>query len=409
MNWNKFFGLQQLNVVKDMGLDYVSAYSDGLLYGKLSTRSNAMGISAVFAAVNLIANTIAMLPVIISSRVDGKKNRMDNHYLNYIFGDRNTGNYLSKFNIFKQRIQSVILRGNAFCFIERANNGEVRNVRCLEASDVIIYYSKERNLLDYDCPLVSNKHIEPCNMLHFLLNSYDGIQGISLLSYAARTLGITNASENTAKSFFENGMNVNGIIKVNTPISAKQKQEIKNSWMNTYGNGNGGLAIINANMDYQQLQLSPEDSQLLSSRQFNVSDIARFFNIDPSLIGGDGKVSYSSLEQIQQAFLCHTLQPYISMIENELNRKLLLPSEDYLKIELETNELLRVNKQAQADYYTKMVSSGIMSINEVRNELGYNNIEDGDKHFIAYSSTEKNEMGGNGDNSENHDNNNKEE
>lgn len=96
------------------------------------------------------------------------------------------------------------------------------------------------------------------------------------------------------------------------------------------------------------------------------------------------------------------------MIENELNRKLLLPSEEFLKIELETNELLRVNKQAQADYYTKMVSSGIMSINEVRNELGYNNIADGDKHFIAYSSTEKNEIGGNSDNSENNDNNNKE-
>ena len=99
------------------------------------------------------------------------------------------------------------------------------------------------------------------------------------------------------------------------------------------------------------------------------------------------------------------LQP---MIENELNRKLLLPSEEFLKIELETNELLRVNKQSQADYYTKMVSSGIMSINEVRNELGYNNIEDGDKHFIAYSSTDKNEIGGNSDNSNNNDNNNKE-
>ena len=406
MNWNNFFGLEKRNV--DKGLDYVSTYSDGLLFGKLSTKSNAMGISSVFAAVNLIANTIAMLPVIITSKVDNKKNRMDNHNLNYIFGDRNTANYLSKFNLFKQIIQSVILRGNAFCYIERANSGEVMNVRFLEASDVIIYYSKERNLLYYDCPIVSKKHIEPCNMLHFVLHSYDGIQGVSLLNYAARTLGITNASENSAKNFFENGMNVNGIIKVNTPISAKQKEEIKQSWTNTYGNGGGGLAVINANMDYQQLQLSPEDSQLLSSRQFNVSDIARFFNIDPSLIGGDGKVSYSSLEQIQQAFLCHTLQPYISMIENELNRKLLLPSEEFLKIELETNELLRVNKQAQADYYTKMVSSGIMSINEVRNELGYNNIEDGDKHFIAYSSTEKNEIGGNGDNSENNDNNNKE-
>ena len=71
MNWNNFFGLEKRNV--DKGLDYVSTYSDGLLFGKLSTKSNAMGISAVFAAVNLIANTIAMLPVIITSKADGKR------------------------------------------------------------------------------------------------------------------------------------------------------------------------------------------------------------------------------------------------------------------------------------------------------------------------------------------------
>ena len=185
------------------------------------------------------------------------------------------------------------------------------------------------------------------------------------------------------------------MIKVNTPITNKQKEEIRTSWQQAYGGEGGGLAVINANMDYQQLQLSPEDSQLLSSREFNICDIARFFNINPVLLGADGKVTYSSLEQLQQAFLCHTLQPYISMIENELNRKLLLPSESSLKIEFETNELLRTNKQAQADYYSKLVASGIMSINEVRAELGFNSIgEDGDKHFIAYSSTDKNEIGG---------------
>lgn len=71
-------------------------------------------------------------------------------------------------------------------------------------------------------------------------------------------------------------MNVNGLIKVNTPITSKQKDEIRNSWQQAYGGEGGGLAVINANMDYQQLQLSPEDSQLLSSREFNITDIARF-------------------------------------------------------------------------------------------------------------------------------------
>ena len=96
------------------------------------------------------------------------------------------------------------------------------DLRFLEASDVTIYYRKEKDLLYYDCPIVSKKHIEPIDMLHFILNSYDGVNGVSVLSYANRTLGITNASENAAKSFFENGMNVNGLIKVLTPINEKQ-------------------------------------------------------------------------------------------------------------------------------------------------------------------------------------------
>lgn len=386
MDWYNFFGIKKRN----SKLDYVSNYSDGLLFGKLPTKNNAMNISAVFSATNLISNTIAMLPIFIMAKEKNGKNKDTNHHLNYVFGDRNTGNHLSKFTLIKQIIQSVILRGNSFVYVYRDPDGSVKNLRYLEASDVIINYSKENDLLYYDSPIIGKTHIEPVNMLHFLLHSCSGVNGISLLNYAARTLNIANASEESAKNFFENGMNVNGLIKVNTPINAKQKEEIRTSWQQAYNNGGGGLAVINANMDYEQLQLSPEDSQLLGSREFNVSDIARFFNINPILIGAESKANYSSLEQLQTAFLCHTLQPYITMIENEMNRKLLKPSEKDLTIQFETNELLRTDKQGQADYYTKMTGSGILSINETRNELGYGPITGGDEHFIAYSSIDKN-------------------
>ena len=151
------------------------------------------------------------------------------------------------------------------------------------------------------------------------------------------------------------------------------------------------MPIINANMDYTQLQLSPEDSQLLSSRQFNVADIARFFNINPLLLGGESSATYSSLEMLQNAFLVHTLQPYIAMIESECNRKLLKPSESSLSIILETNDLMRIDKQAQANYYKSMVDAGILSRNEIRKELGYNGIgERGDEIVIPYTNIKDN-------------------
>lgn len=365
-------------------LQFVS-YGDALTFGSIINNCTAMNISAFFSATSLISNTIAMLPIkVLVSGVDGKNENEQHPILTALDNMPN----ISKFSLLKLIVQSVILRGNAFVYIERKGN-KVTGLRYLESGDVTINYDKIKNTLWYQCTNVSNKYIQPKDMLHFVLNSYDGVNGVSLLSYAKRTLAITNSSENSAKNFFDNGMNVNGILKVLTPISQKQKEEIRQSWNQAYS-GQGGLAVINGNMEYQQLTLSPEDAQLLSSRQFNVADIARFFNLNPLLLGGESGATYSSLEMLQNAFLIHTLQPYISMIECEMNRKLLGQDEQNLEVILETNDLLRIDKQAQANYYAAMLSNGILSINEIRKEIGYGEVENGDKHIIPFTDISQN-------------------
>lgn len=368
-------------------------FGDALTFGQILNNYTAMNVSAFFAATSLISNTIAMLPVkVLVSGVDGK-NENEQHP---IIKALNSMPNISKFSLLKLIVQSVILRGNAFVYIERKGN-TVTGLRYLESGDVTINYQKEQNKLYYQSSIISSKYIQPKDMLHFVLNSYDGVNGISLLSYAKRTLAITNSSENSAKNFFDNGMNVNGILKVLTPISQKQKEEIRQSWQQAYS-GNGGLAVINANMEYQQLTLSPEDAQLLSSRQFNIADIARFFNLNPLLLGGESGATYSSLEMLQNAFLIHTLQPYISMIEAEMNRKLLGQDEQNLEVILETNDLLRIDKQSQANYYKIMIDSGVLSRNEVRKEIGYGPFDGGEIHTIAYSDTTQNTLGNNDQN-----------
>ena len=367
-------------------VQYVT-YGDALTFGQIFNNYTALNCSAFFAATSLISNTIAMLPIkVLVSNVDGKNENEQHPILKALDNMPN----ISKFSLLKLIVQSVILRGNAFVYIERKGN-TVTGLRYLESGDVTINYDKIKNTLWYQCTNVSNKYIQPKDMLHFVLNSYDGVNGISLLSYAKRTLAITNASENSAKNFFDNGMNVNGILKVTTPLTQKAKEEIRQSWQQAYS-GNGGLAVIHGNMEYQQLTLSPEDAQLLSSRQFNIADIARFFNLNPLLLGGESGATYSSLEMLQNAFLIHTLQPYISMIEAEMNRKLLGQDEKNLEVILETNDLLRIDKQAQANYYKVMIDSGILSRNEVRKEIGYGDFEGGDDHTIAYSDAAQNTL-----------------
>ena len=79
------------------------------------------------------------------------------------------------------------------------------------------------------------------------------------------------------------------------------------------------------------------------------------------------------------------------MIEAEFNKKLLTAKETNLNIILDTNEILRTDKAAQSAYYSTLIGSGVLSINEVRKELGYNGIgEDGNKHIVAYTDISQN-------------------
>ena len=393
MKWN--FWKSNKNV-EERDLTYVP-FSDALIFSTLRNQYSAMNISAVFRATEIISDSIAVLPIKIKSITD--KEEISSHPLNLVFADKY--NVMSKYNFMKLLIQSVLLKGNGFAYIERYEDGTVDRLRYLESSDVQIHWDKDKEQLYYTCNVVSKKRIEPINMIHLVKNTYDGINGLSVLSYAARSLKLANNTENSANSFFTNGCNLSGVLTVQGQVTDKQREQIRQSWNSAYANGGNGLAILQGNMDYKPIQLSAADSQLLESRLFNVQDIARFFGINPVLLGDLSNSSYSTIEAAQQEFLLHTLNPYIIMVEQEFTRKLLKPSEDNLEIDLDETELLKSDKQALANYYVSLLNVGVLSPNEVRKELGYPEVDGLDKHIISYTKIEDNII--NSDNTKNND------
>jgi len=369
-----------------------SPFSEALLFGSNLTRTNSMSLSAVYRATELISDSIAVLPIRVNVRDEkGHKEELQDHPLNMVFQDK-TGSFISKYTLMKLLIQSVVLKGNGFAYIERGKDGSVKGIRFIESSDVTINYDKNRNTLTYTCNTISRSKIEPINMIHLIKNSYDGVNGVSVLSYATRTLGIANSTENQCKDFFDSGCNLSGMLTVQGQLSEKQKQDIRTSWSQAYSGGGKGLAVLQGNMTFAPIQVSASDSQMLESRLYNVQDIARFFGISPVMLGDLSHSSYSTLEATQLDFYAHTLQPYIVMVENEFNRKLLKPSEANLVIDLDDSYVLKSDKTTQAAYYTQLLSNGVLSVNEVRKELGYSEIEGGDSHTIPYTDISQNTL-----------------
>lgn len=381
-----------LNITRDKPVEkrgqpfYNPNLSESLGWGFGYQSGSAMSLSAVYSAVNLISDSIATLPIQVKAKNTKGTDLLDKHPLYDIF----TNNRMTRYTLLKNIVQSVLLKGNAYVLIERKGNGkDVVGLRYLPADDVQCNYRKEDNTLYYTCSYIGARQIQPSEILHFLRYSVDGVQGISVLSHAARSLNIAQQTEQVAENFFSNGCNLNGIIKVHSNLSEEQKQAISTNWRSTFGQGNqgGGVVVMPISMDYQPISINGSDAQMLESRNFSVQDIARFFNINPLLLGDLSKGSYSSVEDANLQFLSNTLNPFIVMVEQELNRK--LTSGTGLELGLDETAILRTNKAELAGYYNSLLQMGVLSINEVRKELGYNPVENGDSHNLAYNDVSK--------------------
>lgn len=370
------------------GLQYITNYSDGLLFGQHVNNGSAMALSSVYRAVELISDNIAILPIKLKNVDKEHIAEVEEHNLLNIFNNR-THNVMSHFTLIKMLIQSVLLNGNGFAYLHRDNKGNVINIEYVNSNDIVINYDRFTQKLSYTITTIRQK-VEPINVIHLIKNSYDGVNGKSVISFAHRSINNANNAENQSINFYQSGCNLAGVLTVQGQLNDQQKDQIRSSWNQAYSANGAGLAVLQGNMTYQPIQINAKDSQLLESRQYNVNDIARFFGINPILLGENNGVSLGSMEQIQQQFISYTLQPYITMIEEEFNRKLLKPSEYNLKIELDTTALIKTDKTATANYYSTLLDKGVMCINEVRKELGYNKIDGGEKHIIPYTEISQN-------------------
>lgn len=353
-------------------------YSDALNFNNYSSFSAnyAMRLSAVYRAVELISDSIAMLPIFVQfTDNDGYKTRYNEHSTNKLLNEQ-PNELMTRYQFIKLLLIDVMLKGNAFAYIKRDEMGNATELVYLRPDTVTIDYNELTRELKYRCNTITGI-VEPCNMIHLVKYSNDGIHGVSILQNAKNTLALTSDTEKQASNFFRSGCALNGVLKVQGQLSDMQKQQIKSSWNSAYNGESSGLAVLQGNMDYQQISVNASDAQLLESRLFNITDIARFFGISPVLLGDLSKSSYSTLEQSQLQFLSQTLQPYISMLEQEFSRKIFRPSEINLSVNIDEKALIMTDKAALASYYVQMLQNGLMTANEIRKEIGLSSIEGG--------------------------------
>jgi len=350
--------------------------------------NSAQSIPAFNRAIEVIATQIASLPISVYRSDDsGNRSEAKDHSLYQLLKYRphplyNSGDFRAAI------IRILILRGNCFVRVisTRAGIKQLEIIDERTAEIVKVGNSYFYKFSDIDEPLSSEE------VLHFKINSKDGISGQSTIDLFKDCLERAQAEIKLGKMYYTKGGQVGGVLAPDQPMDVKQFEQARAAW-NRHNVGMdkmGQVGMLPIGVKYVKLGDSLNENQLNESRARTTEDISNMTGVHPILLGAMDSATFSNVEELNRVFVQFTLRSFIKIIEDEFNTKAISSRDrETLRVRFNTAGLLRGDTSARADYYMKMRTTQAMSPNEIRALENMNSYEGGDAYDLPLASNIK--------------------
>jgi HK97 family phage portal protein len=273
--------------------------------------STAMQHSAVWASVNLIAGSISTLPLAAYRR--GERDPLPD--LPPILRAPSAGWTLPEFTY--AVLQSLLLRGNAYgLIVDRAGAGLLPAQVELLAPERVGVEANSRIVWRVD-----GQEVDPASMWHVRAFTAPGqVLGLSPIAHARQAIGLGIGAERYAAKFFGESAIPSGVLTSDQDIKPERAEQLKARWRARH-QGNRDIAVLGNGARFQAVTIPPEEAQFLETTRANVATIARYFGVQPELIGGEsgGSLTYANVEQRALDFLTFGLRPWLVRLETALS------------------------------------------------------------------------------------------
>jgi HK97 family phage portal protein len=278
--------------------------------------------SAVWACVNLIAGSISTLP--LAAYRDGERDPLPT--LPPILRAPSAGWALPDF-LFAV-LQSLLVEGNAYgLIVDRAGSGLLPSqVELLAAHRVTV--TVEQGAVVYR---VDGREVDPADLWHVRAFTTPGnVLGLSPIGHARQAIGLGLGAEQYAAKLFGESAIPSGVLTTEQHIKRQDALDLKEGWKAAH-KGRRDIAVLGDGARFQPITIPPEEAQFLETTRANVATIARYFGVQPELIGGEsgGSLTYANVEQRALDFLQFCLRPWI--VRTELALSALLSSTTTVK------------------------------------------------------------------------------
>lgn len=360
----------------------------GTFAGPNVTPEKALQVSAVYACVTLIAESVAMLPGDLLRKTNGVRTSAEDHpYQRLLFEEPNPEQDSGEF--WRQIVGAMLLRGNGYAAMEGTSRGLVSELWpippwCCELARTDTgrlgyVVSLPRKGLDRVGSRTEGKFaLAATEVLHF--RAYGtGPVGLSPIGLARQAVGLAMATEEHGARFFGQSAEPGGVIKVPKSLSDSAYDRLLANWKELHqGNKQAWqIALLEEGAEWQQTGMTNDDAQFLETRRFQLQEMMRYFGYVPPWLVSDVDRSTSwgtGIEQQGIGFVTYGLLRWITRLERTVKRGLLNSADRTLYPKWNVGALLRADALRRAQAHAIERQWGVLNADEWRGDEDRNPI-----------------------------------
>ena len=347
---------------------------------KYISEEGALNLSAVWACVRILSETVGTLPVHLYKRTSSGREKASGHPCIHILHKPNP--YTSSFALLHHLMVSCTLWGNGYVRIWRDRLYRPVRLQLLYPYEVEPVLSSDDELFYH---LSTGEMLLVDDVIHLRSLTTNGYKGKSPIAVHRENLSLTLAAQEYGERFFNQGGNMSGVFKYPSTLKPEAYQRLKRDLIaQSTGLHNAHTPLLlEGGMTYERISIPPEDAQFIATRKFQKTEIATIYGVPPHMIADLERATNNNIEHQGMEFVQYCLMPYIIRLEEEFNRKLLRDDEfEQYYFLFSLGGLLRGDAKTRSEYYKNMNLVGAMSANEIRSLEDMNSYEGGDEYFV---------------------------
>ena len=345
--------------------------------GKSVSVQSAIQVSAVYACVRVIAETIASLPLHVFKSTETGSEKATEHILYRILHDE-PNREMTSFVLRETMLTHLLLWGNSYSQIIRTGRNQIDSLYPL-LPDHMEVDRDSKGKLTYTYTTSDGRiyRLSPEEVLHIPGLGFDGVVGYSPIALEKNAIGLGLAAEEYGSKFFSNGARPAGVLT--HPNTVKDPKRLRDSWNAAYGGSvnSGRVAILEEGMKFDTISMPNNEAQFLETRKFQVSEICRIYRVPPHLVGDLEHATFSNIEHQSISFAVHTIRPWLVRIEQAINRSLFSEREkNRFYAQFNIDGLMRGAYKERMEGYAIARQNGWMSANDIRELENMNPLTD---------------------------------